>query len=483
MWNFLVNAWPWVLTIVSITLAIGVTIHAVLWKRDVRAAIAWTGLAWLSPLLGAGAYLCFGVNRIQRKANRLHLHEAWQENDELRLRGREFEEAKTWAADKPHLAGLEAVGRELTSQHLLPGNSIEPLIDGDQTYPAMLDAIRCAERSVTLLSYIFDSDRAGERFLEALVDAQKRGTQVRVLVDDIGSRYSRPNMVRRLQDSGVNAASFLPSRFLALPTSVNLRNHRKILVVDGKVGFTGGTNIREGHWFDLNPPFPVQCLHFRLSGPIVSHLQEAFATDWAFATGESLSDEEWFPQSPRAGGVWARGISHGPDEDFKKMSDVIFAALSIAKTRARIVTPYFLPDVSLAQALGVAALRGVRVEIFLPSENNIPLVDWAATAQLWQVLEKKCRVFITAPPFDHTKLMIVDDIWALIGSTNWDPRSLRLNFEFNVECYDPALAEALNVIVDRKAQGSHEMTIEEVNRRSFPVKLRDGSARLLSPYL
>jgi len=220
-----------------------------------------------------------------------------------------------------------------------------------------------------------------------------------------------------------------------------------------------------------------------MRGPIVTHLQEAFATDWAFAGGESLSGEPWFAQPQRSGVIWARGISHGPDEDFTKMADVMFAALSIAKRHVRIVTPYFLPDASLVQALTVTALRGVRVEIFLPSNNNIPLVQWAANAQLWQILEKGCRVFITPPPFDHTKLMIVDDIWALVGSTNWDPRSLRLNFEFNVECYDAALAKALNEIVDRKGQGAREITIEEVNRRSFPVRLRDGLARLLSPYL
>ncbi len=483
VWDFFVDAWPWVLTIVSIALSIGVTIHAVLWKRDIRAAIAWTGLAWLAPLLGAGAYFSLGVNRVQRKATRLKLRKAWKGKPELLPTRREIEQAEIWAARHPGLAGLEAVGRKLTSKPLLPGNSIETLIDGDQTYPAMIDAICRAERSVALLSYIFDSDRAGDRFLKALVDANNRGVQVRVLIDDIGSRYSRQDMVRRLQDSGVNALSFLPSRFPRLPIYANLRNHRKLLVVDGAEGFTGGTNIREGHWLELNPPFPVQCLHFRLRGPIVTHLQEAFATDWAFAGGESLAAGEWFAHPQRVGGTWARGISHGPDEDFKKMADVIFAALSIARSKVCIFTPYFLPNAALLQALAVTALRGVCVEIYLPSNNNIPLVQWAATAQLWQILEKGCRVFITAPPFDHTKLMLVDDIWALIGSTNWDPRSLRLNFEFNVECYDTALIKALNTIVDRKAQGSREITIEEVNDRGFPVRLRDGLARLLSPYL
>lgn len=483
MWNFLVNAWPWILTITSICLAIGVTIHAVLWKRDIRATIAWTGLAWLSPLFGAGAYVCFGVNRIQRKASSLDLRNAWQEEPELLLTDSGVEEGERWAAEHPNLAGLEIVGQNLTGKPLLPGNTIEPLIDGDEAYPAMLDAICGAQKSVTLLSYIFDSDRAGNEFLDALVDADKRGIQVRVLIDDIGSRYSRPNMVRRLKAAGVRTMSFLPTHFPRLPTYANLRNHRKILVVDGVVGFTGGTNIREGHCLGLNPPFPIQCLHFRLRGPIVTHLQEAFATDWAFAGGESLSGQPWFAQPQRSGTIWARGISHGPDEDFTKMADIIFAALSIAKRHVRIVTPYFLPDASLVQALTVTALRGARVEIFLPSDNNIPLVQWAATAQLWQMLEKRCRVFVTPPPFDHTKLMVVDDYWALIGSTNWDPRSLRLNFEFNVECYDHALAKRLNEIVDRKAQEAKEITIEDVNARSFPVRLRDGLARLLSPYL
>ena len=147
------------------------------------------------------------------------------------------------------------------------------------------------------------------------------------------------------------------------------------------------------------------------------------------------------------------------------------------------MTPYFLPKAALIQALGVTAMRDVDVEIYLPSKNNIALVQWACTAQLWQVLEKKCRVFWTPEPFDHTKLMIVDDVWTLIGSANWDPRSLRLNFEFNVECYSPQLGAELNRIVDRKVQDAREVTLEEVNSRSFPVRLRDGLARLLSPYL
>ena len=316
-----------------------------------------------------------------------------------------------------------------------------------------------------------------------MVNAQKRRVKVRVLVDDVGSKYSRPNMVLRLQEAGVKVASFLPTRIPRLPKYANMRNHRKILVVDGRIGFTGGTNIREGHWLSMEPEFPVQCLHFAIQGPVVAHLQEAFAIDWAFVTAESLVGDGWFPEIDRDGPVWARGIAHGPDEDFEKMSDTIAGALSVARSRVRIVTPYFLPDSSLIKTLNVAAMRGVAVEVYIPSENNIRLVRWATTAQLWQLLEKGCRVFYTPLPFDHTKLIIVDDVWTLIGSTNWDPRSLRLNFEFNVECYDDALAETLNETVDEKAKSAREITLDDVDGRRFPVRLRDGMARLLSPYL
>ena len=347
----------------------------------------------------------------------------------------------------------------------------------------MIEAIDNATRSIGLLSYIFDSDRAGDRFFDALVRAKDRGVQVRVLVDDIGTRYSKENMVTRLKQAGVNAASFLPANAWRMRRFSNLRNHRKILVVDGEIGFTGGTNIREAHVLKLDPKGPTRCLHFQFEGPVVAHLKEVFVTDWAFATGENLHGQLWFPELDRLGSVWSRGLSHGPDEDFETLSKLIFAALSAARDRVRIVSPYFLPDSRLMEALAVASLRGVKVEIYLPSNNNVKVVEWAAMAQIGLIMEFGCRVFVTESPFDHTKLTLVDDIWALVGSTNWDPRSLRLNFEFNVECYSEHLSEQLHEIVDRKALGAREITQDDLEARSFPIKLRDGLSRLLSPYL
>jgi cardiolipin synthase len=216
---------------------------------------------------------------------------------------------------------------------------------------------------------------------------------------------------------------------------------------------------------------------------VVAQFQEAFAVDWLFAAGESLDGETWFPQLSRAGTVWARGIANGPDEDFEKLVNTLLGALSVARSSVRVVTPYFLPQAPLIHALNVTALRGVELDIVIPAENNVKLVQWAATAQLWQLVEKGCRVFLTPPPFDHTKLMVVDGIWSLIGSTNWDPRSLRLNFEFDVECYDNVLAARLNQLIDGKLARARRVRLEDLHARRLPVRLRDGLARLLTPYL
>jgi cardiolipin synthase len=366
---------------------------------------------------------------------------------------------------------------------LLDGNRVEPLQDGDAAFPAMLASIDAARTSVTLATYIFDNDHAGRAFQDALVRARGRGVEVRVLIDDVGARYTRPTMIRVLRAAGVPVAAFLPTRIPRLFQYANLRNHRKILVVDGCVGFTGGINIRAGHWLARRPAHPVRCLHFRVNGPVVADMQRAFAIDWAFSTGERLGGERWFSPTAGCGPVAARGVPDGPDADLDNLLQIIVGALSVATRRVRIVTPYFLPDSVLLRTLQVAALRGVEVDIVLPGRSNVPLMDWAMTPQLPELIEKGCRIHLAPPPFDHTKLFVVDGTWSLIGSTNWDARSLRLNFEYNLECYDRDLAGRLDAIIDAKLANSRPLGLAELESRAFPARLRDGLARLLSPYL
>jgi cardiolipin synthase len=311
-----------------------------------------------------------------------------------------------------------------------------------------------------------------------------RGVEVRVLIDGIGSSYTFPSIVGVLARKGVRVERFLPTTVPFYFPYANLRNHRKIMVVDGAVGFTGGLNIRDGCWLAHEPRHPVRDTHFELRGPIVAQLLEVFTEDWAFAAEETLSGPAWEPELAAVGTALARGIRFGPDDpDIGRIKLVLVGALAAAQKSVRIMTPYFLPDDAVCQALDVAAMRGVRVDIVLPEENNLALVGWASTALLWQVLGKGCHVWLSPPPFEHTKLMTVDAAWALFGSGNWDDRSMRLNFEFNVETYDRGLAARLDQRIADVIARSRPKTLAEVDGRSIPVRLRDGIARLFSPYL
>jgi cardiolipin synthase A/B len=481
--DFLTDLWPYLLVALTLALNLWASGHAVLHKRDTLSATAWAGLIWAAPLFGAGLYFLLGINRIRRRARTLR-----GRNPPLQVPAASpccspEALAGMLPPGKVHLSALARLVGDVTQRPLLLGNRVVPLGGDTPAYPAMLQAIDEATRSVALATYIFDNDRAGALFLEALRRAVGRGVEVRVLIDDVGARYSAPSIVRPLRRTAVPVALFLPRWLPRATPYANLRNHRKILVVDGRCGFIGGMNIREGHYPELRPRHPIQDLHFRVEGPVVAHLQKAFVEDWAFCTGELLQGERWFPALEPAGAAPVRGIADGPDEDFEKLRLTLLGALACARSSVLIVTPYFLPDAGLITALNVTALRGVTVDIVLPERNNLRLVQWASTALLCQVLERGCRVWLSPPPFDHSKLMVVDSIWALVGSANWDPRSLRLNFEFNLECYDPELAGLLEGMALAKIRRARRVTLEEVDGRRLAVKLRDGLARLLSPYL
>jgi cardiolipin synthase len=467
----------------SVLLALVGSAHALLHKRDARAATLWVGFIWLVPIMGVLLYFMLGVNRIKRRAILLR---GEQERFRARQAVPECPPDRLTELLPPQLGHFPSLARAtatVLSRPLLPGNRLEPLTNGDAAYPAMLEAIAQARQSVTLSTYIFDRDEAGVEFARALGAAARRGVEVRVLIDATGTRYSWPPILGVLRREGVRYARFLPAFPLWRLLSLNLRNHRKILVADGRIGFTGGLNIRVGHWLGRQPAHPVRDLHFRITGPVVAHLQEVFADDWLFTTGETLRGEAWFPLLESNGPTIARGIADGPDEDFEKLRWTILAALTAAQKSVRIATPYFLPDPAIVSALNLCAMRGVSVDILLPAKGNLPFVQWASTAHWWQVLKRGCRIWLSPPPFDHSKVFIVDDGWALVGSTNWDPRSLRLNFEFNVECYDADLARTLTGWFDEQCRHARPTSLAEVDARSLPVKLRDGAARLLTPFL
>lgn len=468
--------------VAAAVIAVVAASHAVLNKRDLRSALGWVSLIFFAPGVGALLYLLLGINRVGRAGDRVRRGmRRYEHPTPARLGSGELE--RRLSEPDAHLAAIARTIERTSRWPLLPGNRVQVLRDGDEAYPAMLEAIHGAQRTIALATYIFDNDPTGLRFVDALGAARARGVEVRVLIDDAGGRYSWPRIDRALRSRGVRFARFL--RVLA-PWSVafaNLRNHRKILVVDGALGFTGGMNIRHGCVLVESPKEPTRDLHFCLEGPVVTELMDIFAEDWTFTTGEELAGDGWFPVPTSCGETTARAISDGPDSDLDCMRWALLGAIGAARRSVRVVTPYFLPDEPLITALNAAALRGVEVQLVLPERTNLRLVTWAMRGELWKVLHHGCRVWLTPPPFDHAKLMTVDGAWTLLGTSNWDPRSLRLNFELGVECYDPELTSQLDALIDERVVSATELSAAALDAEPWLVRLRNAAARLWAPYL
>ena len=481
----------WALGATSFVVAVTVVLSAsvILYKRNERAAIAWVGLILLSPIIGSIAYLLLGINRIRRRAVRVRPHAVGQ-SVALSVADASTCSASKVGPENPAAlgtaglhTGLMRLTDALASNKLTPANSIVPLVNGDAAYPEMLRAIEGATRSICFETYIFKYDDVGREFVTALEGACKRGVEVRVLVDGVGQIYSWPPITKALRAAGIPHALFMYSLWPWRMPYLNLRNHQKILVIDGTVGFTGGMNISASNWIAAAPRRPVRDIHFKVEGPLVAHLAEAFADDWHITTRESLVGESWFPPQQDNGDIVARGVPSGPHESIDRARWIIAAAISEARQSLRIMTPYFLPDETLSAGLRLAALRGVEVDVILPEKTNLAFVTWAAMARLDELIGVGCRIWLGPPPFNHSKLVLVDDCWALVGSSNWDPRSLILNFEFNVECHGAGLVERLDKVFREELWQARRLTLADLEDRNLLVKLRDGIARLFSPYL
>lgn len=461
--------WPAIVAFTSVMLASLATLHLVFNKRDPRAAAAWTGLVWLVPFIGVALYLLLGINRIRRRARQ--------------LTGGDHESITGWrAAAEPtpasaNLHSLSLLVGEVTGLPLTGGNAIKPF-DSTTALSEMVNAINGARESIYLSTYLFGNDLVGKMFVEALRAARERGVRVRVLIDGVGSLYSFPTVLGQLRRAQVPVARFLYSLAPWRMPYLNLRNHRKLLIIDQRDGFTGGMNII-GSYLGGSPA--AHDIHFRFAGPVVSHLLRGFVSDWQFATGEVLDHS--YRGVAVVGEVMSRGVSTGPDADFEKRRLILLAAIGRAEREIRIVTPYFVPDQSIMTALNIARLRGVHVQIVLPERNNLRFVQWASMHLMRWALTDGFDIRLTVPPFDHSKIMTIDNAWSMLGSGNWDARSLRLNFEFDVECYGEKFATELNAQIDRRLQLSQRFDHAFISAFPWWKRVRNALAYLLEPYL
>ncbi|MDA0577107.1 MAG: cardiolipin synthase, partial [Verrucomicrobia bacterium] len=473
-----------------------VTIHCLMHRREPTSALLWMFVVWAFPLIGPVCFLMFGINRIPTKAWRKY------RSDEKFLterRAREHEEKPLayWRSvrasvatepPQPELRNLNALMNAVVPDYPLLGhNHVEAHVTGDVVFPRMLAAIRGAKHHIHLQTYILGHDEIGREFLEALRERANAGVTVRLLYDRIGSAhawlfglFSRYTGIPNL-----HLAAWAQVNPLKLRFQVNLRNHRKVLIVDGEHAFMGGINLSVNNVTRNRRP-PDRDYHFELRGPIVPELQYAFLSDWYFMTDaapESLLCVEHFPRPAHAGNSLIRLLNGGPSTQIDEMIDTTFAAITSAQKSITVVTPYFVPPTEILCAFRSAALRGVQVTLILPKVNNHIYAGLAGRSIYDDLLKAGVRIFERPPPFIHAKAMLIDESLAIVGTANLDVRSLRLNYETNLAVFDPDFIDSLRAIVREDLAASHEINRAAWVQRPRWRQVLENFCSLLTPIL
>jgi len=455
--------------------------HLVLRQRDPVATLAWLQTVLFLPGLGPLLYLLFGADRIERRWRRRRRRAGELLPDDSPVAAHLVSSPPS---DLP-LSASDTLRVAIASSRTLPtrGNRVHVFDRVADLYDDMLQALDRAERCIHLEYYIFQPDDTGRAFLDLLATKAAQGVEVRLLLDAVGSRKLTPAHLVSLTENGGRVAWFLPLRGLMKSRSLHLRNHRKIAVVDGRVAYTGGVNIGDeyrGRWA-RQPPW--RDTHMKVLGPAVHQLHHVFAEDWHFATGEDVVSPERFPVQESAGPATVHVVASGPDDPARAIHATLFHAIVSARRRVWIETPYFVPDAPILMALATAARRGVDVEILLPQRTDHPLVDRAGESFLADLLEAGVRVFRYEPGMLHTKLVVVDGRWGMLGSANMDIRSFRLNFEVNLLVLSPDLAARIEGIYQADRSLARPFTRSHVDSASLLHRVVTSTCRLLSPVL
>ncbi len=449
-------------------------------KRHPVSSVSWILTIILLPGLGGVAYLFFGINRVQR-------------------RSRSKERANRSLAPKlPQLVQNQLLSREdylpinqnlmrlaQNITHTVPtyGNQIELLTDTNRTLGLIKQAILNAKHSLHLEYYIWQPDKSGTLMRDLLIEKAKSGIQVRFLYDGFGSLSLGNRFFKPMLEAGIQVAPFLPGASFRERWSINLRNHRKLVIVDGKTAFTGGMNIGDeylgqdselGFWRDT---------HLKIEGPETLQLQQVFAEDWFFATGEALTQPQFFITPETIGNVTAQTLSSGPEKNSDIFLTLMFAAINEARHSIVLTTSYFVPPESLTTALESAAQRGVHVRLLLSNKSANPTTLHAARSYYDSLLDAGVEIYEYTKGILHSKTMTIDGCWSLVGTPNFDFRSLILNFEVGLAIYDRKFAQRLKESNEKDLIEAIHITEEEWNKRGKLMILKQNLCRLFAPIM
>lgn len=467
--------------LIAASSSIAASVHVLVRRHAPASTAAWLLAFLFLPLIAPAFYGLVGIDRVSRRAVvkegrnralRIDLHHVADDAVEPPMRDGPVEVLP------PHLGVFGATLQGLSRHRAAAGHRIDVLDGGDACYAAMANAISAATTSVRLQVYILRADAVGERFVALLADASRRGVRCALLYDTLGSYDIDDTMLAVARRAGVEVSAFAPRHWSRGRYQFNLRNHRKLLVIDGRIAFLGGINFDAAHI----GPEPIADVHFRVEGPVVRSLSTVFAEDWYDATGKRLLRAEDYRPGREVGANWARAIPSGPDGDAERGYRVVLAAVHAARDSVLLASPYFLPDRGLEDALVIAARRGVRVEVLVSETLDHPYAGWAMQPLIDPLLAAGVVVRSRPGPLMHAKLVVIDGAWALVGSSNLDPRSFRLNFELSLSVAGPAVG-AIEAAWERLAATAPALDLDQRKLRPRWRRAWEGFWSLWSPLL
>ena len=468
-----------IFSLVFLITAIPVAIMIVLEKRSPFKTAAWILVLILIPIVGVIFYLIFGQEYRKRKLF-------------SRSGIKSLGKIRNLSANQTH---LNLDNRILEKEHIIrlllnnsnslltTGNKIKILRNGKETFEAIFDAIRKAKHHIHLEYYIFSDDTIGNRLKNLLIDKSSEGVEIRIIVDDVGSWGLKSKFINELKSNGIEIYPFMEVRFPRLTSRVNFRNHRKILVIDGKVGFTGGINIADRYIEGIKKIGPWHDTHLQITGDAVACLQVVFAADWYFVINENLNGRKYFPPFTEANEVAIQISASGPDSDWENIEQAFFAAITNARQKVYIVTPYLMPPPNIVSALKIAALSNVDVRIIIPAKSDSIIPRWSSFSYIEELLESGIKIYFYRSGFIHSKYIIVDSIFSTVGTTNLDFRSLETNFEVNAFIYDEGFTSKMEKMFYTDLENSREIELQDWIHRPWHKKFRESIAHIISPML
>ncbi len=473
-----------VLAVVYLIAVFAICLMIVFENRNPVKTLSWMLVILFIPVAGMIVYFFFGRNyRKQKIYSRKSLADSARLEDhadrQVRLLSKYLSGDSAAVRSKEHLIHLMLRNNRSL---LTLDNRIDLLVNGRQTFPAMLDAIASATNYIHLEFYRFEPDTLGMEFSELMKRKAKEGVRVRVIYDDVGSWNIRKPYIKKMREAGVQIHTFMPVRFPNFSSKINYRNHRKILVVDGKVGFVGGLNIADKYLHGLPDLGPWVDTHLRLEGEAVAALDRVFVADWDFVSGEELPPDAALDHVVRTGNrCLVQVASSGPDTDWATIMQVYFSAIATAKSSIYLTSPYFSPDESLLTALKTAALSGVDVRMIFPEFTDSIIANWNTRSYISELLDAGVRVFLYRNGFIHSKYLLVDNIFSSVGSPNVDVRSFDLDFEVTALIYDEDFALRLGVLFAEDVKNCYEISRDEWDKRPRRERYKESIARIFGP--